>query len=332
MKKFDLLEKLSFERVVGSQEEYRAMEVIKAEIETYDVQVEIEEFTIDFAEEVTATFEIPATQETFEVTGVGMGGTGEVEAAFLYIDALDPISLAQAKGKIVLFNGGITYASYKKIIEAQVAGFVTFNGDCYDEQTDIEERYLRPKLQALGKIPGVTMSIREADKLVRMNPQTVKLQVQGQESSRTSHNLVATIPGELAEIVAFTAHYDSVRHSKGVYDNATGVLAVLDFFKHFVTTKPKRTLKFIWCGAEERGLCGSTAYVQAHQNELSAYRLVINVDMLGAVLGRGVACATATEDVIHYVDFVANELGHGIKTSQGVYLSDSTPFAGVYQR
>lgn len=132
--------------------------------------------------------------------------------------------------------------------------------------------------------------------------------------------------------MAFTAHYDSVRHSKGVYDNATGVLAVLDFFKHFVTTKPKRTLKFIWCGAEERGLCGSTAYVQAHQNELSAYRLVINVDMLGAVLGRGVACATATEDVIHYVDFVANELGHGIKTSQGVYLSDSTPFAGVYQR
>lgn len=115
MKKFDLLEKLSFERVAGSQEEYRAMEVIKAEIETYDVQVEIEEFTIDFVEEVTATFEIPATQETFEVTGVGMGGTGEVEAAFLYIDALDPISLAQAKGKIVLFNGGITYASYKKL-------------------------------------------------------------------------------------------------------------------------------------------------------------------------------------------------------------------------
>lgn len=186
MKKFDLLEKLSFERVVGSQEEYRAMEVIKAEIETYDVQVEIEEFTIDFVEEVTATFEIPATQETFEVTGVGMGGTGEVEAAFLYIDDLDPISLAQAKGKIVLFNGGITYASYKKIIEVQVAGFVTFNGDCYDEQTDIEERYLRPKLQALGKIPRMTMSIREAEKLVRMNPQTVKLQVQGQESSRTS--------------------------------------------------------------------------------------------------------------------------------------------------
>jgi hypothetical protein len=49
--------------------------------------------------------------------------------------------------------------------------------------------------------------------------------------------------------------------------------------------------------------------------------------MIGAVLGHDVACATATEAVIHYVDFVANELGHGIKISQGVYPSDSTPFA-----
>jgi predicted SnoaL-like aldol condensation-catalyzing enzyme len=328
MKNFDLLEKLSFERVAGSKEEYQAMAIIKEEVEKYGVQVEIEPFSIEFAEEVTAAFEVlTPTNELFEVTGVGMASSGELEAEFLYIDALDLVSLAQAKDKIVLFNGGITYASYKKIIEAQVAGFITFNGDCYDDQTDVEERYLRPQLQELGKIPGVTMSIRDAERLVRMNPQRVKMSITSRESTRTSHNIVATIPGDSQEIIAFTAHYDSVRHSKGVYDNATGVLAVFDFFTHFVKTKPKRTLKFIWCGAEERGLCGSTAYVKAHQEELSDYRLVINIDMLGAVLGHDVACATATEAVIHYVDFVANELGHGIKISQGVYPSDSTPFA-----
>ena len=172
------------------------------------------------------------------------------------------------------------------------------------------------------------MAIRDAEKLVRMNPQRVKLSVAGKEAVRTSHNVVATIPGEIAdEIICFTAHYDSVRHSKGVYDNATGALAVLDFLKHFAGKKPKRTLKFVWCGTEERGLCGSEAYVQAHQDEIEMYRLVINIDMLGVVLGNDVACATADKTVADYVGFVAKELGFAIKTSQGVYPSDSTPFA-----
>ncbi|MFC7056614.1 M28 family peptidase [Enterococcus alcedinis] len=330
MENLELLKKLSFERVAGSKEEYQAAMIIKEEIEKLGLEVEIEPFEIEFPEEVTATFEIlePVAQ-SFEVTGVGLAGVTEgLEGEFIYIDDLNAISLAKAKGKIALFNGGLTFANYKKIVDAGVLGFITFNGSVYDETTDIDERYLRPKLQELGKLPGVNMSIHDAETLVRLNPQKVKLAVSGKVSTRTSHNLVVTLPGEIEdEVICFSGHYDSVRHSKGVYDNATGSLAILDFLKHFSQTKPKRTLKFLWCGTEERGLVGSTAYVAAHQKEMTQYKLNINLDMLGVVLGKDIASVTGEEAITHYIDFVAKELGFGIQTSTGVYPSDSTPFA-----
>lgn len=330
MENLELLKKISFERVAGSKEEYQAAMIIKEEIEKLGLEAEIEPFEIEFPEEVTATFEIlePVAQ-SFEVTGVGLAGVTEgLEGEFIYIDDLNAISLAKAKGKIALFNGGLTFANYKKIVDAGVIGFITFNGSVYDETIDIDERYLRPKLQELGKLPGVNMSIHDAETLVRLNPQKVKLAVSGKVSTRTSHNLVVTLPGEIEdEVICFSGHYDSVRHSKGVYDNATGSLAILDFLKHFSQTKPKRTLKFLWCGTEERGLVGSTAYVAAHQEEIAQYKLNINLDMLGVVLGKDIASVTGEEAITHYIDFVAKELGFGIQTSTGVYPSDSTPFA-----
>lgn len=172
------------------------------------------------------------------------------------------------------------------------------------------------------------MSIHDAQTLVRLNPTTVRLTVNAKESTRTSHNLVVTLPGDIEdEIICFSGHYDSVRHSKGVYDNATGALAVLDFLKYFSQKKPKRTLKFLWLGTEERGLIGATQYVKAHQETIDQYKLNINLDMLGVVLGKDIACVTGEEAITHYIDFVAKELNFAIKTSTGVYPSDSTPFA-----
>lgn len=330
MENLDLLKKIAFERVAGSKEEYKAAMIIKQEIEKIGLTAQIEPFEIEFPEEVSATFQVlePVVRE-FEVTGVGLAGVTEnLTGEFLYIDDLDSINLAQAKSKIVLFNGGLTFKNYKKIVEAGAIGFVTFNGSVYDESIDIDERYLRPKLQELGKLPGVNMTIHDAEQLVRMNPTKVKLAVSGKVATRTSHNVVVTVPGEIEEeVICFSGHYDSVRHSKGVYDNATGVLAILDFLKYFSHKKPKRTLKFLWCGTEERGLVGSTAYVAAHKETIDQYKLNINIDMLGVVLGKDIACVTGEEAVTHYIDFVAKEQGFGIQTSTGVYPSDSTPFA-----
>ena len=44
-------------------------------------------------------------------------------------------------------------------------------------------------------------------------------------------------------------------------------------------------------------------------------------------MGKFIACATAEEKLVNYIEYFAAEMGHEIKVSQDVYSSDSTPFA-----
>ncbi len=133
--------------------------------------------------------------------------------------------------------------------------------------------------------------------------------------------------GESEEIVAFTAHYDSVEFSSGSYDNGTGTITVLEMLSYFKEHEHKMTLKFILCGSEEKGLLGSKAYVEKHKDELEKYRLNINIDMTAVVLGFNIACVSANTDLVNYIDYLGKIKGYPIKVNQGVYSSDSTPFA-----
>ena len=129
------------------------------------------------------------------------------------------------------------------------------------------------------------------------------------------------------EVVVFTAHYDSVKFSTGAYDNGTGSTTILETLVHFAANKPNRTLKFVWCGSEEMGLLGSKAYCEEHKDELNAYKLCINVDMTGVVIGRDIACCTSKNSLVEYINCMGKEVGFAITARQGVYSSDSTPFA-----
>ena len=99
---------------------------------------------------------------------------------------------------------------------------------------------------------------------------------------------------------------------------------MLSYFKEH---EHKMTLKFILCGSEEKGLLGSKAYVEKHKDELEKYRLNINIDMTAVVLGFNIACVSANTDLVNYIDYLGKIKGYPIKVNQGVYSSDSTPFA-----
>jgi hypothetical protein len=55
--------------------------------------------------------------------------------------------------------------------------------------------------------------------------------------------------------------------------------------------------------------------------------LNINLDMIGCIMGKFIACCTSEEKLVHYLQYMAMEQGRGIKAYQDVYSSDSTPFA-----
>ena len=55
--------------------------------------------------------------------------------------------------------------------------------------------------------------------------------------------------------------------------------------------------------------------------------LNINLDMIGCIMGKFIACCTTEEQLVSYINYFGNELGFGISIRQDVYSSDSTPFA-----
>ena len=334
-KTFDFLKEISYERIGGTAKELECAHQIIAEVAKRGVEAHLEEFEVDAPVILKAKFEVlePVYKE-YNVTGYGMSGNTPEEgitADFVYIEDGHDLKTLDVEGKIVLVNGGMGYDLYKKLIAKKVAGFVSMSGSIYDkeEETDLEERRLRPRHYDNGKIPGVTMRILDAHHLVLSNATKARLTLIQEENHAMSHNVVCTIEGtdKANEVVAFTAHYDSVRFSTGAYDNGTGSTTILELFNYFMDNKPRRTLKFIWCGSEEMGLLGSKAYVAAHKEELKDYVLNINVDMTGVVLGTDFACCTTEQHGVDIINALAKETGFAMRVRQGVYSSDSTPFA-----
>ena len=330
---FDFLSKIAFERTGGSEAELKTANYIITECHKYQVEAHLEEFQVDGYEIKKAALE--TMDGTYTVTGVGMSGSTPVDGIIgelIVIESDEQLKLlASLEGKIAYVSGRMMVKTYKLLCEKKASGFICTSGSLYDdiENTDLEKMTLRERHYSNGKIPGVCLRMKDAQKLVLAQPKEVKIVVLQDEFKLTSHNVVATIPGEekKEEIVCFTAHYDSVPFSTGAYDNGTGTTTILEALAYFSKNRPQRTLKFIWCGSEEMGLLGSKAYVEAHKEELSSYKLCINVDMTGVVIGKDIACCTSEKSLVNYINYLGKEVGFPITARQGVYSSDSTSFA-----
>ena len=332
---YKVLEEMSYERLGGTKEELSALEIIKREVDALGVENTIEDFEVNSFEIESAEFVVTKPKrEVYNVNAFGMCSSTNpkgVFTEFYYLENTKQINLLDLKGKTILLTSPLSYQVYEDLAKKEVAAIVVASGSIYDDlaNTDLEEKVLRERHYKHGKIPCFTMRMTDCEKLVLSNPEEVYFKVIQKESLATSHNLVATIKGneKPEEIVCFTAHYDSVRFSTGAYDNGTGSVTILEVLHYYVKNAPKRTLKFIWCGSEEMGLLGSHAYVNSHKEELENYKLCINVDMTGVPLGKDIAVCTSEMSLVNYIDYYAKNIGFMIDTNQGVYSSDSTPFA-----
>ena len=129
------------------------------------------------------------------------------------------------------------------------------------------------------------------------------------------------------EILTLTAHYDSVPEGPGAYDNMSGAAIIMELCRYFHTHRPRRTMEFIWFGAEEKGLLGSQNYIKIHENELSAHRFNMNVDLAGQLVGGTVAGVTGDASVCSMITYMAHEIGIGMSTKNQIWGSDSNTFA-----
>ena len=311
----------------GTPEELRVAEYLKARCEALGAKAHIEPFPVPMGEIEEA--HVYADGKEIPAKGFFCCGSGEVEGELYYMPGQDKVSIAGAKDKIVLMDtAGIGFFGYQDLMKAGAKGILFQYGDLHNGNHDIDERDLRAHVVGEERrVLCAMLHVSAAVALVKNKTKRVRIVIRQREYVGESHNVVAEIPGKRDEWITLSAHYDSTALSHGSYDNMTGCVGLLGVLEALKTKPLNYGLRFVFCGSEERGLLGSKAYVRDHEAELEKIALNINLDMIGTIMGKFIACVSAEEKLAGYLSYMGAELGFPVRTKTGVYSSDSTPFA-----
>lgn len=146
--------------------------------------------------------------------------------------------------------------------------------------------------------------------------------ISGGKSSDHSQNIIVTKKGQSEKIIIVGAHYDSAG-THGIDDNGSGVSVALESAMNTINIETPYTIRYIFFGAEEIGMCGSRAYVETlSQTEKDNILLMINIDTIFA----GDICylygGQVTQDKTVKDDFAVKE---AYKRSQELSLDISLP-------
>lgn len=341
---YSVVEKLSFIRYGGTDEEMRAANIIAEEIRAMGGSAELTPFEVPAGVVKKAEIRVPeaaraaagdSLPESIETIPFELSGNlpeGGVDLKLFYADRAkkeDYYGVKELSDSIVMINE-LDVDAYKLLVEKKAAAFMTINGKHYDDMhsSNLYHRALRPHFLEKGVIPGFMILAKDAIKLLAAGVETLHVTLEQEEEQHPSRNVVAVIEGtEMPEeSIVLTAHYDSVPVGTGSWDNATGSAALLYIYRYFLQNAPKRTMKFIWCGSEEQGLLGSKAYVAQHEDELDAVKFCFNFDMCGSYLGPNMIFITGDEKLETFAKQYCREKGYSSEFRTCVHSSDSAPF------
>jgi len=336
---YSVVEKLSFVRYGGTEEELKAAKLLQEEMASFGGKGELMDFEIDQAVCQKCSMKVAAPYEQ-EIPTIhyGLSGClpeGGVDLKLVYAERglkedYDYAGIKDLSGCAVLINE-LNIDAYEQLIEKKASAFITIHGKHYDDvhSASMYTRNLRPFMLEKGKVPGFMICAADAMELINKGATTLHLELQQTEGKATSRDILAVIPGtEIPEeSIVITGHYDSVPLGTGSWDNATGSAALMYIYRYFLQNPPKRTLRFIWCGSEEQGLLGSKAYVQQHEDLLPEIKLCFNFDMCGTILGENHVFLTGTDELMTFAKQFCREQGYSATFRMGVHSSDSAPFA-----
>ena len=182
-------------------------------------------------------------------------------------------------------------------------------GDCvpYFKTVDVSQFETMPAQIAFVMVSkSVGETIREE---VMNGTQRFQIDVRvDNEGNRDVTVPCGVIPGATDDMIIFGAHHDTVYNGPGAVDDTSGTATVIELAQQFgalydTLGEPEYTLKFCAWGGEEEGLFGSSAWVEAHQEELREHlRLYVNFDMSHVDAERNdglVLFGNSEEDVQH---------------------------------
>ena len=125
-----IFEETNYVHRSGTPEELRVAEYLKARCQELGVPARIEAFPVAMGEIEEA--HVLADGREIPCKGFFCCGSGSVEGELYYMPALDPVSVAGAKDKIVLLDGsGIGYFGYQDLMKAGARGLLFQYGNVH---------------------------------------------------------------------------------------------------------------------------------------------------------------------------------------------------------
>ena len=291
-------------RSAGTADEREAAEYIASQLRDAGYVVLIEEFESTYRGDHST---LAAAGEGPSMQALALAGSrnGTARGALVHAGLGSPEAYrdTDVDGAIALLDRGLI-PFRDKAVEAEAAGaigVVIVNSE--------------PGLFAgtLGELSGVTIPViavsgraREALRVLADDGTNVTVTADVGQQTVTSQNVVGR-NGECRGYLG--AHYDSVPYGPGANDNASGAALIIELAR----THRVEGLCVIAFGAEEVGLHGSRAFVDAH--DVSDALFLLNFDMV-ARIGQRAADAPrfipAAAELSQRAAAVADRLGYGI--------------------
>ena len=183
----------------------------------------------------------------------------------------------------------------------------------------------------------------------------------GKTEQRTTHNIIAVVPGKdkrlKHEYIVVGSHYDHLGMGgegsgsrrpdtlgvhPGADDNASGDAVVLELARHFKKARPARSIIFAFFGAEEQGLVGSKQFLEWMKHDdrrrinlpktKDGIVAMVNLDMVGRMRDKAMSVSgTGTSSSFKaMVEDVAEQNGlHVTCIPDGYGPSDHASFVAV---
>jgi hypothetical protein len=162
------------------------------------------------------------------------------------------------------------------------------------EGCDIAGAYIEEKIIGFGLEPAGDDGGYRQEMTIRLTQFPGQEQLENLGEKATTFNLIGIVRGSdealKDEYIVMSAHYDHVGRKSakkiflGADDNASGSSALLQVARAFAepdAPRPRRSILFLWCTAEERGLLGSKHYVDNATVPVAQMVANLNIDMVG---------------------------------------------------
>lgn len=235
------------------------------------------------------------------------------------------------RGKIGLLVGSLSLgdpATKQRIIDSAMSALITVDARVpFDWRIPIGSA---PQWMKGYSVPTVAVPYMEAVRIVRDLPMSAELDVTTRAFRADSQVVIGEVVGTRHpdQVVIVSGHHDSVRGNVGADDNASGVVSVLELAALFAKRRPKRTLRFVSYGVEERLSVGAYMYMRSlSAKEAGNVVFVCNFDSAASHIGQDVAGVTGTPALERLVRRHWDKRKHPVRVRPMVNpYSDHFPF------